>query len=110
MSCPHSDVLTLDTCTICKEGPPRTEAPIAQCRSCGADIIWVITQNGAKMPLDPEPSPEGRFVKVRVVRGMGGKTEFHVRSLKNSELEGNTKHLYASHFQTCPFADRHKKL
>ena len=25
------------------------------CRSCGAAILWAVTPNGKKMPLDAEP-------------------------------------------------------
>jgi hypothetical protein len=29
------------------------------CRSCGAPMVFVETTNGRRMPLEPEPSPEG---------------------------------------------------
>jgi hypothetical protein len=102
--------LTPQTCSICREGPtPRTEqsdAGHSQCRSCGADILWVITdKNHSRMPLDVEPTSEGRFIKLHVDPD-GNKI---VHALKNSELEPNTKPTYASHFQTCPDADEHRK-
>lgn len=31
--------------------PPS--APRVSCRSCGADVVWIVTTSGAKMPLDP---------------------------------------------------------
>lgn len=58
-----------------------------RCRSCGADIQWGVTENGARMPMDLQrrtvcvPAPDGR---VKVVTG------------------------YESHFATCPNADRHR--
>lgn len=35
---------------------------MAACRSCGAPIVWAITSRGERIPLNPEPVEEGRFV------------------------------------------------
>ena len=60
------------------------------CRSCGAEILWVETQNGKRMPLDF--TPERRFV-IDPSNGMLAK-------LRNT---------YVSHFATCPNADQHRR-
>lgn len=39
------------------------EAMSDKCRSCGADIFWVIT-TGKRMPLDLRPSPDGNLYIV----------------------------------------------
>jgi hypothetical protein len=75
------------------------------CRSCQAEILWVVTTNGRRMPLDVEPDPvNGRFVKTRVE----GEDKI-VRFVKDKDLAENTKTLYSSHFQTCPNAREHRR-
>lgn len=32
------------------------------CRSCGARVVWTVTENGKRMPVDEAPSADGRFV------------------------------------------------
>lgn len=98
------------TCATCLHGPePRVEQSdrgTAHCRSCGADIIWVVTANGKRMPLDAvATSTNGRFVKSHI-DAEGNKV---VLFMKGRALEENTKPLYASHFQTCPDAKEHRR-
>jgi len=71
------------------------------CRSCDAPIIWTVTTNGKRMPVDAdahiasrgfqldedEDPPVARFVAAPVV--------------------GAT--LHQSHFATCPNADQHRR-
>ncbi len=70
----------------------------AQCRTCEAPIVWALTQNGKKMPLDAEPSAEGTFVL------MNGSTW-------RAKPEDIAVHrpLHTSHFATCPDRDQHRK-
>lgn len=66
---------------------------VSSCRSCGARVIWTVTENGKRMPVDEAPSADGRFVL---------------------ELDGHAVVAvygapapwtgYASHFATCPNA------
>jgi hypothetical protein len=69
---------------------------MAQCRSCGAEIIWAVTSNGKRMPLDAEtvrlpvgflltPGPVSDPTPVAVPGPRGGP-------------------VYLSHFATCPNA------
>lgn len=98
-----------DQCTFCLHGPTPRPAPGAEhqsyCRSCEAPIIWVLTEKGKAMPIDVEPSSDGRFLKV--AQDIDGKK--HVRFLPKTELASNTRPLYASHFQTCPEAKDWKR-
>ncbi len=64
----------------------------AQCKSCGAPILWVETVNGKRMPLDERPA--GRFA-VFVAGGTQKVVEI--------------REAYVSHFATCKFADQHRK-
>lgn len=40
----------------------RKESVVAQCKSCKAEIRWETLVSGKKIPLDPEPHPEGNVV------------------------------------------------
>lgn len=77
---------------------------MSQCKSCDAEIIWVTTENGKDMPIDAQPSPDGRFRKERVE---GNKKIVHY--VRDNELEENTARLYTTHFETCPNASEHRR-
>jgi hypothetical protein len=62
-----------------------------QCKSCSAHVLWVVTESGARMPLDAEP--ERRFV---------------VDSGTNP-MRARVRNTYVSHFATCPNAERWRK-
>lgn len=61
------------------------EAPqgVSHCRSCGADIVWLPTVNGSRMPIEFETFEPG---DVMFEHG---------------------KHI--SHFSRCPHAERWRK-
>lgn len=101
--CMH--LLAPGTCSICKSGPTlrsaEPELPVTECASCPAEVMWVVTEKGKRMPIDAVPDPiNGRF---RIESGN------NVHFVKDSELEANTKPLYASHFQSCPDAKSWKR-
>lgn len=63
---------------------------MSQCKSCGAKIIWGKTANGKAVPLDCPP--EKRYV-------LSGEAS-DIVTLRST---------YASHFVTCPDADKFRK-
>jgi hypothetical protein len=69
---------------------------MSRCRSCDAEILWVKTQSGKKMPVDkePVPLPPGLFQLFAPAN-----EEAYVRSAPA---------LRTSHFATCPNADQHR--
>lgn len=71
----------------------------SRCRSCGAPIWWAVTEKGGRMPLDPDPVPDGNVVinnyGVAVVITPGDWTHDGQR--------------YVAHFATCPNAKTHRK-
>jgi len=71
----------------------------ARCSSCQAEIFWTRTQSGARIPMNYDPDPAGRFV----VEGDGAR----VRMLRLDET--TTARRWTSHFATCPHAARHRK-
>ena len=64
------------------------------CRSCGAIIVWPITDSGRKMPVDSEPHPGGNLT----VWAQGDVWRVSV-------IQGNWEGpRYRPHFATCPDA------
>lgn len=61
---------------------------MSQCKTCKAPIMWATMESGKPMPLNPEP------VKMVVLDEKG---------------IGRVKDCYASHFVTCPDANKHRK-
>lgn len=70
----------------------------AVCSSCGAAIVWAVTERGRRMPLDAGPvaEPVG-FILRREHEGATG-----LRAIP-------AQPVYRSHFASCPDADRHRR-
>ena len=78
---------------------------MAKCKSCGADIIWIVTPNGKKMPCDSQ--------KIYY------RQNFHTGALTlvlpNGKIDRgdidfeSEKYGYTSHFATCPSANLHRR-
>lgn len=83
-----------------------TERRIVQCRSCGADMVWVVTRKGKKMPLDPKPDPDGGFVYDGDTDDGTPKVRFIPEGPGRALHEGDR---YTSHFSTCPNADERRR-
>jgi hypothetical protein len=84
---------------------------MANCRGCNAPIMWAITEEGKRAPLDPEPSTAGNVLVWRR-RGLGltrGSTDARCATFAGETLAALVAHgvpLRTNHFQTCPVADR----
>ena len=76
------------------------------CRACHAEIWWAETEQGKRMPVDADPSPDGN---VAVVREGAGEAPPVVRVLPAGDLPLNLVVLYTSHFATCPNASQHRR-
>ena len=79
---------------------------MSRCRSCGAEILWVRTERGNKMPLDAKPVPgDGRNLFVlRDRNSPEGPLAIAAWGLNPYE----DPH-YVSHFATCPNAAQHRR-
>jgi hypothetical protein len=69
----------------------------ASCKSCGASIVWAVTEGGRRIPLDYEPI---------------GRTVFRlVRTHEPSEppMALTVDAAYVTHFVTCPNAEQHRR-
>jgi hypothetical protein len=65
-----------------------------KCRSCNADVLWVESDGGWRLPLNAEP--ENRYV-----------LEFG--SGHTSIEQARVRATYVSHVLTCPHAERWRK-
>ena len=70
-------------------------ADVTTCSGCGATIRWVLTIGGARLPLDPDPHPDGNVVPVEV----DGKRRAKV--LTGPEMPAQET-AWRAHFTTCP--------
>ena len=72
------------------------------CRSCGAEIVWlVIRPGGRRMPVDLEPAPEGN-VLADLAQGVG--VVIPTGALADMKADTPDEPFYLSHFATCPQA------
>jgi hypothetical protein len=71
---------------------------ISECRTCKAEIIWTVTTNGKKMPVDAEPDAAGTFVLTEGMNGVFAKVD---------NAYSGPKHQ--SHFATCAHAAEHRR-
>lgn len=73
-----------------------------KCRSCKAEILWVITQKGKRMPVDKEPTENGNLELHD--QGQYRPPLAIVHSVKAPGVL-----RYISHFATCPQSKQHRK-
>lgn len=66
----------------------------AKCKSCGATIIWAVTTNGAKAPMNADFVP----LDLKTIKAAGG-AEVEIVSVAGK----------ASHFATCPQAQQFRR-
>ncbi len=78
---------------------PSDELRQVPCYSCGAMMIWLRTINGARIPLDAEPTADGNAV---IRDGV-------VRFVSQTFQPDPGERRYKSHFATCPYANQHRR-
>ena len=75
---------------------PRTEP----CKSCGAKMIWTVTEKGRNMPIDPLPVLNGNIDLTK------REDDTYLAKYKKADPE---KTGYVSHFATCPNSRQHRR-
>lgn len=109
--CPHGEPHPAACLECIAENPtarPRSQAErgIAECSTCKAPIIWVVTAKGKRMPLDATPSTEGRFVMtggtVTTTHGSSPSVAFDSRG------DYPNRDHFTSHFANCDQRDEHR--
>ena len=66
------------------------------CTGCGKPIRWVLTVGGKRMPLDPDPTPEGTVVRAVLEDGA-----VRAKVLTGAELPALVT-AWRPHWVTCP--------
>jgi hypothetical protein len=71
---------------------------MSTCKSCGAEIVWAVTESGKPIPVNP-------------LDGYGGNLELVTdnRGVTTAVVNNTLKRGYTSHFATCPNAKEHRK-
>ena len=86
---------------------------IVNCKSCGAPIVWIKTQNGKSMPCDAFAveyqenykgkstvvTEDGHVLKATIIDRTGG-------GLLSPVIDGKG---YIPHWATCPHAAQHRR-
>lgn len=67
----------------------------SECDYCHAEIQWVHSENGAWMPIDWTPMPDGNIVLQRAE----GQTVAHVLKKGETPVEGTPR--FRAHFVVC---------
>ena len=82
------------------------------CKSCHAEIFWVVTKNAKRMPVDYEGDAAGDFWIFHNDRGVGGDVRvplaIHKKGAQPTDLAKMRAGPRASHFATCPDADQYR--
>jgi hypothetical protein len=98
----------------------KSAIPTKTCKACGAEIIWaVVEESGLRMPVNPEPTPDGNVLLSVVVQGgarrvgIGGvfcpAGTLLARILKKGEEVDEGRPRRVAHFTTCPKAGAFRK-
>ena len=90
---------------------------LSRCRSCEEPILWTITTNGKRMPVDAEPvvAPRGfRIDETLLDEAQQGFDQDELRAGKDllatfTAAPAPGEKLYQSHFATCPDAAAHRR-
>ena len=77
---------------------------IARCRSCGAEVIWTITEHGKRMPVDAEIATNGN---IFLDYSTEPPTARYV-TLENVQTE-EAETRFLSHFVSCPESKEWRK-
>ncbi len=90
---------------------------LSRCRSCGEPIVWTVTSNGKRMPIDAEPvaAPRGFRIDEDVLdEAQQGFNDDDLRPGKEliatfTAQPAPGEKVYQSHFSTCPDAAAHRR-
>ncbi len=78
---------------------PGAVANLHTCRSCSAEIVWCVTADGKRIPVDAWPTPGGN---VRIVDDNGTRRALVVGATIDLFDIDDDGTRYVAHFTTCP--------
>ena len=76
------------------------------CKSCHAPVWWAESENGKRMPVNPEPVEDGNVVVLRPGHGLAPPV---VRVLGPGEMLLDEPDRFVSDFATCSRADEWRR-
>ena len=74
-------------------------APRGLCRYCGRAVVWVVTEAGARMPIDPMPTRAGNIVPITRHQGTRARVLTTEAQLDPAYAD---QQRYMPHAATCP--------
>ena len=74
------------------------------CESCGAAVVWAITAQAKRMPVDEQPVRGGSVALEQRTPGAPP-----LARIIPAQLRGTRTDLHTSHFATCPHAASWRK-
>jgi hypothetical protein len=80
------------------------EGIVSACRSCGAEIVWAVTEKGRRQPFDVKPHPEGRWTLDEATdeEGRPVKLARYVPLAPTASLFADPFPRFVPHHATCP--------
>lgn len=77
------------------------------CRSCGAPIIWAVTEAARRLiPIDAQPVQNGN---IELISPSDPRESHIARVLGRLGKTRSLGPLHVSHFSTCPNAETHRR-
>lgn len=85
----------------------QRRAATPRCKSCGAPILWAITEAGKRMPLDYDEHEGGNVFLFKPKPGNKEPFRCRIGRQEDPTPQFTTRHF--SHFATCPNASDHRR-
>lgn len=87
---------------------------VTTCKSCGAPIVWIKTQNGRSMPCDvPAVDYQENYKGSSLIVTDDGRVRRATIIKKPITSSGLQPVIsgkgYISHFATCPYANKYRR-
>jgi hypothetical protein len=79
--------------------------PESTCRGCGKRIIWGLTRDGKKVPLDPAPPVYFLETGMNPMAFRNAEVMVRTATPDGGEYRENSGRMMVSHFVTCPKAN-----
>ena len=79
------------------------------CRSCGAEVIWAVTENGKRMPVDAMPREDGNIMLTHYPDGQIAADYVNPTLFEEWDVPAPEPRRYVSHFATCSQSKQWRK-
>ena len=86
---------------------PPDDDDLHGCHTCGAPILWCVTERGKRIAIDLAPSPDGTHVKLRK-EWDGEQWNKIVAYVPIDDRPYITFNRYTCHWETCPNSKKNR--